>query len=381
VVDRLRATGTLMTDIQRKASEVKAGDIVSPGDVAYAEALKQRLTAANDVLEKRWAPIQRDLTQLGLNYKESWIAITEILATGVGYLNQMYAYAKAIPDFFARLGNSEVFKRFAASLPTPEGATEMTPEVIARMKAERQLAAGLSSPSAVQQGTRAASELYNSILGDTSKLQKEAKENTKNLAGEFDRLERSVLRAAAAHEADAQTVGQSVGEIEKARVAARLLEAAQQAGIEVLKGGAVVNQDYYDRIQTAAARAGKSVQDLAQARLEAQVKFQTQTMFLSPEDLKVAQAMNQIWGSEWSKHTDDNLARQIKFNDVLAQTRDMFSGAATGFVKDLLEGKDVMEAMPSAAAGLGSKMVAAKDAKDKASDSEEKQADAPRRAA
>lgn len=83
---------------------------------------------------------------------------------------------------------------------------------------------------------------------------------------EFDRLERSLQRAAAAQEAEAMAVGKSVGEHAKLRAELRLLEAAQQAGIEI-------TDEYAARIEKVSDRLGKAAQLSAERAAGKRVRF------------------------------------------------------------------------------------------------------------
>ena len=106
MLDRLRASSTFLSDLQRAAAEIKPAELISAADVGYATDLKKRIEESERILSEKWAPLQRDLTQLGLNYKESWVVINEMLATAVGYATSLYGWFKGIADFFAKMGNA-----------------------------------------------------------------------------------------------------------------------------------------------------------------------------------------------------------------------------------------------------------------------------------
>ncbi|MFZ2652026.1 MAG: hypothetical protein WA210_18160 [Burkholderiaceae bacterium] len=283
MMERLRANGDLLRELQQAADRVKPATIVSEADVAYAAELKRRMDATEETLRNKWKPIQDDLTRLGMNYQESWVSINELLASAVGHGAALYGWLKSIPDVMARAGNADWIKTLKewmerrGWMTSPEAAgMDVTPGGMTDVQvASERLAAQLRLPAAIQQAMRQATDVATSVYGDRSK--QNPAEEAKKTASEFDRLVRSLERTVAAQEADAAAVGKSIGERERLRAEARLMEAAQHDGIAVIKDGLIVNQDYADRIKLVSERLGTAARLSAQLELAQRVRFEAAT--------------------------------------------------------------------------------------------------------
>jgi len=135
------------------------------------------------------------------------------------------------------------------------------------------------------------------------------------------------------------------------------LRIKQQLEQEELRTKIPMDKEHLAFLQQQVAEQEKLNQLKRVQELQNQTDFQTKTQFFSQEDLRVAQAMFQIWGKDWPQHTNDNIALQIKFNDLLGQSRDLLNSAASGLVKDLATGTDLMDALAKGAGTLGSSLI------------------------
>ncbi len=360
---RLKASSDFLEKMAIAADNVKPAKLATQEDVDTAVALKMRLEEAERVLAEKWLPIQRDLTQLGLNYKESWVTIIEYFANGVGYLNDMYVAASGIAQKFAEWGNADFFKNMnkwmeeKGLMSTPESMGIRQVD-LGRDAAERRLASGLRNPLAIQRAQESVTATDYKLFPDKSKMKKPEEEKENNKARDsFDQLERSILRTAAAHEADARSMGMSVGQIEKLRSEAKLLEVAQFNGIQVMKDGKVVNQEYYDRIQKAAGRAGQAVHDLELARIQNATTFERATMGMSQTEQAIAKEMQKLWGKDWPNYMESAEASAMRLNATLKETKDITSDALKGFVADLRAGKSWADAFKNSLDKLATKVI------------------------
>lgn len=93
---RLRANSGFLQQMQETADSIKPVDIVSNEQISYALELKRRLDDAHETLNDKFEPVQKDLTQLGLNYQESWVGIVEVMAGGVTKPQQLFELEVAV---------------------------------------------------------------------------------------------------------------------------------------------------------------------------------------------------------------------------------------------------------------------------------------------
>jgi hypothetical protein len=226
------------------------------------------------------------------------------------------------------------------------GITPVTPATIARDTAERSIKGQLDDKGAGIRAQRESTEMMYATFGDKSKLV--ADEQAKAVAAvvsQFDKAEASILRNAAANEANARTVGMSAGAIARERAEAQLLEAAQQSGIEVIKDGIIVNGVYWNRIQADATRAGDAVQKFRNKQLESQLNFGSKTALFSDQDVHIAQQLEFKYGKDIPAALASTEAAQMR---ATAATREMGKVASTAFAgltNDILSGVNGMDAL------------------------------------
>ncbi|MGM4955696.1 phage tail tape measure protein [Bradyrhizobium barranii] len=142
----------------------------------------------------------------------------------------------------------------------------------------------------------------------------------------LDKQTESIERHIAKMKADAEAVGEGAGALEHARAEALLYDAAQKAGIKNL-------EDYADQFYNLAERAGAAAQALARAKVDADIKFNRDTAFLSPGDVAIAQQLRGSYGSV-AEALNSAQASQIRFNSTL---RDLSSGIENGLVSGLTD--------------------------------------------
>lgn len=229
MLDRLRASGDFLAEMERRAAAVAALDIISEADINQAADLKFRLEEAHKVLAERFKPIQQDLISLGLNYHENWVAVIERLAQAVGLAQQFYNWLKEIPDILAQAGNASWIKRLgkwmedAGLTSTPEsmGVTMVRPGMARvnepeggrsheMVEARERLATMMKNRQARLEAERRTTEegMRAPPRRDVSKVPGgAAKKGAAEEADAFDRAVEALDRHATAMAADAAAVG------------------------------------------------------------------------------------------------------------------------------------------------------------------------------
>ena len=365
MLERLRASSTFMRDMQTTADKIKPTSLISQDDINYATDLKRRLEESERILSEKFAPIQRDLTQLGLNYKESWIVIYEMISAAVTAAVALYNALKAIPEYFAQAGNADWIKAFnkwmeargmmsdGFTLPGAPRVQLITPTEFkaeqSRSTAIASLATGLRDPSAIIRAGRETTEVMTAVFGDKSIMQAKAEEKAvAAVTGEFERMVNSINRAKAAQEADALTIGQSAGEVQRLRTEFRLTEAAQQ---DIAKNGGQLS-DYADRIKQTSDRAAEAALNFEKAKVASQIKWNDNAMFVSPHELQIAQQLSGIYGNDIPKALASSQAATLRLQmaqkDMLDVARQGATQFTTTLVDGLMNGKKLTESLTTA---------------------------------
>lgn len=143
----------------------------------------------------------------------------------------------------------------------------------------------------------------------------------------LDKQTESIERHIAKMKADAEAVGEGAGALEQARTEALLYDAAQKAGIKNL-------EDYADQFYNLAERAGAAAQALARAKVDADIKFNRDTAFLSPGDVAIAQQLRGAYGSV-AEALNSAQASQLRFNATLHQLSELGQEVNRGFLTEL----------------------------------------------
>lgn len=139
----------------------------------------------------------------------------------------------------------------------------------------------------------------------------------------LDKQTESIERHIAKMKADAEAVGEGAGALEQARAEALLYDAAQKAGLTDL-------EKFADQFYNLAERAGQAAQALAQAKVQADIKFGRETAFLSPADLQIAQQLRGAYGSV-GEALNSAQASQLRFNQAIKQLSDLGQDVNRGF--------------------------------------------------
>jgi hypothetical protein len=172
IVERLRTSGDFLDRMQSAADRVAATKLIAPEEISKALELKRRMEDAQKVIAERWLPVQKDLTGLGLNFQESQVAITELMAKGAGAAGTMYGWIKGIPDILRDAGNAPLWGKLANALPNILRANVASPADQAAMQSRSNvtpdLVARLLQPAEIERAMREATDIAFSVFGDRS---------------------------------------------------------------------------------------------------------------------------------------------------------------------------------------------------------------------
>lgn len=153
---------------------------------------------------------------------------------------------------------------------------------------------------------------------------------------------------------DLELVGKSIGEQTRLRTEVQLTQELQRR--QILEHIAYTKEDI-KAVDELAAKMGDFAQKTAAANLQMQTDFESQSMFLSQTEQKVAQAMQGSFGDQWQAHMHDATANQIRFNAVLQDTYSATRDFAGTFTEGMLAGKSATDALTDALGNLQKKLI------------------------
>jgi hypothetical protein len=297
LLERLRTSGSTLKDLQATADAIKPADIVGPEEIGYALELKRRLDDANEVIANKFKPVQKDLTQLGLNYQESWVNITEIMAGAVTKGNDLYSALKGIPGLFAQAGNASFWTKLTEwserqgwnSTPESMGLTlKGAPGYNDDDTARKELGAGLRNPNATRQAMLQATAIQTAVRGDTSINPSSTVKAVDDVNDAVDRALLTLSRHTEQQIADTNAMGLGVGALARFRA-----EAAQTSAVQA--NGGKITADQAMQFEILKKRAEDAAIALEKAKVANEINFGRQTALLSPEDVQIAQKLKGLY--------------------------------------------------------------------------------------
>jgi hypothetical protein len=143
---------------------------------------------------------------------------------------------------------------------------------------------------------------------------------------DIDRTTDAIERQISKMQADAEAAGQGARSLEELRVEAQLYAAAERAGKTDL-------EQYADQFKNLAERAGLAAEQLAKAKVAADIKFGGNTAFLSDGDVAIAQKLKDVY-PDVTTALNSSEAAQLRFN---AATRSFTSSSETELVNGLTD--------------------------------------------
>lgn len=336
----LRANSGYLDDMLKRADALNRLQIVSAEDLGRAVDLKERLEAAQKVLSEKWKPIQDDLAKMGMSYHESWVSITEDLASAVGYATQLYQALKLVPDWFAnRIGNASIWDSITNVTTTAESraASESSlgissdPGAIGMIAANNKLRLALQNHANIAKEMREATDVQSIVRGDTSK--NPAADDKADKAAEknqFDRASDAIEQHTGRMQADAKAVGLGASAVDQLRASFKLLTAAKQAGLPV-------NDALIAKIEKLASAAGEASEQLAKAKVNSEIQFDSRTALLSSEDASIAHQLSGIYGNDVPAALASSEAAAIRFNNALKTVGQSIESGLVGGLTDIFD--------------------------------------------
>ena len=147
---------------------------------------------------------------------------------------------------------------------------------------------------------------------------------------DIDRTTDSVERQIAKLQADAEAAGEGARSLEELRVEAQLYAAAERAGKTDL-------EQYADQFKNLAERAGQAAEQLARAKVAADIKTGANTAFLSQDDVAIAQKLKDIY-PDVTAALNSTEAAQLRFNSAARGLSSSIEGDLVNGLTDITMG-------------------------------------------
>ena len=147
---------------------------------------------------------------------------------------------------------------------------------------------------------------------------------------DIDRTTDSIERQIAKLQADAEAAGEGARSLEELRVEAQLYAAAERAGKTDL-------EQYADQFKNLAERAGQAAEQLARAKVAADIKTGANTAFLSQDDVAIAQKLRDIY-PDVTAALNSTEAAQLRFNSAARGLSSSIEGDLVNGLTDITMG-------------------------------------------
>lgn len=327
--DNLLKDSEYFDKMQLAANKVATAELIPDADVSRALDLANRLQAANDIIEKKWWPAQRDgLNPLVMFFKEMWVEIVELVASAFSWAEKLVNKLISIPSAIWE-GIKDAYAIVTTGYKQPEGPVAPGNILTPDQQARAALTTGLQNPNTVRLAgtqTLSASDL---LRKDKSKSKLADTPDAPDTAS-WDRARDSILKYIEVTKAASLSVDATAGEQEKLKAVAQLTAAAQ-------KDGTTVTAAMTTEMQKLGTAAGAAADALAKAKVASQIKFGQNTAFLSSEDVSIATQLKHIY-PDVATALNSVQASGLRTNAALSGLSSQLSGTLTTGLTDILDG-------------------------------------------
>lgn len=171
-----------------------------------------------------------------------------------------------------------------------------------------------------------------------------------NLRKQFEDATKAIEKQTVALRAEAGALGMGVGPAAAYVKEQELLALAETNHLK-LGPAEIANVDKI------AAAFGRATEALAKAKIAADIKWTRGTMFLSAEDVKIANALRALYGDDIPTALHSTEAAAMRMTDALGFVRDQTINALGTLTDDLLAGKDAWDSLSDAARNFGRELI------------------------
>jgi hypothetical protein len=194
-------------------------------------------------------------------------------------------------------------------------------------------------------GQDAADQFYNAIPRASEATKTPSNRPDPAGTAAFERATVAVAKHTAEVNANAASVDLGAGAMAKMETEAKLLATATEAGLKP-------TEEMRDRIAKLAEGAGAAADALAKAKVASSIAFDSNTAFLTPADLQIAQALRPIYGTDIPAALGSTAAAAMRMNnvfkDIASTGQDVNRGLFLEFTQNLRNGTGVWDSFEKA---------------------------------
>jgi hypothetical protein len=348
--ENFRTNTDYFKDMLASADAIAQDKLVNPQDVVDATNLKNRYDDAVKILSEQWIPFQSTINAAGMEMHAIWVSIVEDIASAfTGIVNVGKAIsAWAPPDWL--LTTLSTLAKVGVSIVAPV-ATLVAGTIGSLASTPTATTQGAGSPTDAQRQAGLA-KLRSAMPNDTdtsNELNNQTKA-TNDLNDAVDRAINTLTRHTETVKADTQAVGLGDGALATFKA-----QAAETAAVQANGGEETAAQAA--SFKTLQIAAGNAADALAKAKVASDISRGSQTAFLSPEDVQIANTLKGIYGNDIPAALNSAQAAALRMNNVLSTINTTVRDGATTFAQDfvgaLVKGQSLMSSLQTAAASLG----------------------------
>lgn len=153
----------------------------------------------------------------------------------------------------------------------------------------------------------------------------------------------SARQSVAAQELEAELIGKTAGEVAELRAN---FQSYWELKREAEANGTSVDERQLELLKQQNAELGRKAELTARLNLLADIQFERDQLGRGPIDQQIASTLR---SAGLPVDMDSFEAQALRLNAILSTTRDIAGDALSGFVSDILDGADAMEALENAA--------------------------------
>ncbi|WP_426615709.1 hypothetical protein [Bradyrhizobium sp. McL0616] len=168
----------------------------------------------------------------------------------------------------------------------------------------------------------------------------------------FDSSADAIDKRTAALQAEAATLDQTTASREKAKIAAQLMEVAQQANAAAGQGEGVVTAEQRKRIDEVTQAYGRATEAIEKANIAQSIRRGRETALLDPEDVQVAEQLKGLYPNV-SDALNSVEASAMRANESMRVIGNTMSSSLTTGLADIVDGtKSVSDGFASMAKSM-----------------------------
>ena len=304
------------------------------------------------MLSDRWQPFKDIMTDVGMKLHETFVQdLTDLAALSTG-IQTVYDKAAALLGLgWDKLKNGlqgsvtlvdAAGNAYQANIPQSQYGPLDNSVKSPLDRATDRLRSGLSQPTQVANARTKTNFVQDKVWRDQSGDPNKQQPNS----SAYDRATDAINKYIQVTTAASTAVDATAGEQEKLKAIAQLTAAAMRDGLSKEAAEAKA------QLSGLGQQASYAATELAKAKVNSEIKFDTAKAFLTPDDLAIAQKLKGIYGTDVRAALASTEAAGLRAADALRTISDLgrntLSGFGTDFTSAIRSGSTAFQALETA---------------------------------